>query len=95
MKVIASTAKQNVENRVGQRRFGPTCRSVASPKVGPGATVGTLQTEYPYIQTSSQDKLQGVHPHTAMFPTAPDLASQLRWAPVLPRVIWLQISPLG
>jgi hypothetical protein len=37
--------------------------------------IDTLQTGYPYIQASSQDKLQSVHPHTATCPTAPDLAS--------------------
>jgi hypothetical protein len=31
----------------------------------------------------------------AMCPMALDLASQLRWAPALPRVIWLRTSPLG
>jgi hypothetical protein len=29
----------------------------------------------------------------AMYPMAPDLASRLRWAPVLPRVLYLQTSP--
>jgi hypothetical protein len=57
MKAIASTAKQKVDNRVGRRRVGPTCGFIASPEVGPGATVGTVQTGYPYIQASSQDKL--------------------------------------
>jgi hypothetical protein len=57
MKAIASTAKQKIDNRAGRRRVGPTYRSVASPEVGLGATIGTLQTEYPYIQVSSQDKL--------------------------------------
>jgi hypothetical protein len=57
MKAITSTAKQKVDNRAGHRRVGPTCRLVASPEVGPGATVGILQTGYSYIQASSQDKL--------------------------------------
>jgi hypothetical protein len=57
MKAIASTAKQKVDNRVGRQRVGPTCGFIASPEVGPGATVGTVQTGYPYIQASSQDKL--------------------------------------
>jgi hypothetical protein len=56
--------------------------------------VGTLQTRYPYIQLSSQDKLQDVYQHTVTCHTALDLASQLRWAPTLPRVLWLQTSPL-
>jgi hypothetical protein len=57
MKAIVSSTKQKVDNRVGRRRVSPTCRFLASPEVGPGATVGTLQTGYPYIQASSQDKL--------------------------------------
>jgi hypothetical protein len=31
----------------------------------------------------------------AMCPMAVDLASRLRWAPALPRVLWLQSSPPG
>jgi hypothetical protein len=57
--------------------------------------VGTLYTGYPYIQASSQDKLQAVHPHTVTCPTTLDLASQLRWDAVLPRVLWLRTSPLS
>jgi hypothetical protein len=34
-----------------------------------------------------------VHPHIAMCPTALDLASYLRWALVLPCVLWLRTSP--
>jgi hypothetical protein len=30
--------------------FGPTCRLASSPKVGPGATVGTLKQRYPLLQ---------------------------------------------
>jgi hypothetical protein len=85
MKAIASTVKQKVDNRAGRRRVGPTCGFVASPKVGLRATVGILQTGYLYIQASSQNKLQGEHPHAVMYPTALDLASRLRWAPALPR----------
>jgi hypothetical protein len=78
MKVIALTAKQKLDNRAWRQRVSPTCGFVASSEVGPGATVGTLRTEYPYIQASSQDKLYRMHPHTAICPTAPDLVSQLR-----------------
>jgi hypothetical protein len=39
-----------------------------------GSVIDTLQIGYPYKQASSQDKLQNVHPHTVMYPTAPDLA---------------------
>jgi hypothetical protein len=57
MKAITLTAKQKVDNWAGHLRVGPTSRFFASPEVGPGATIGTLQTGYPYIQGSSQDKL--------------------------------------
>jgi hypothetical protein len=30
--------------------FGPTCRLVSSPEVGPGATIGTLKLGYPLLQ---------------------------------------------
>jgi hypothetical protein len=33
-----------------QSGFGPTCRLVTSPKVGPGATVGTLEQGYPLLK---------------------------------------------
>jgi hypothetical protein len=95
MKAIVLTAKQKVDNQARRRRVGPTCGFVASPVVGSGTTVGTLQTGYLYIQASSQDKLQGVHPHTVTCPMALNLTSRLRSAPVLPRVLWLWSSPLG
>jgi hypothetical protein len=56
--------------------------------------VGTLQTGYPRIQASSQDKRQGVHPRTATCPASLDQASLLKRAPMLPCVSWLQTSPL-
>jgi hypothetical protein len=57
MKAIASTAKLKVDNRAERQRVSPTYGFVASPEMGPGATIGTLHTMYPYIQASSQDKL--------------------------------------
>jgi hypothetical protein len=39
--------------------IGPTRGFTASPRVGPGATVGTLRTGYPCVQAPSQDKGQG------------------------------------
>jgi hypothetical protein len=36
--------------------------------------VGTLQTRYPRIQASSQDKEQSMHPRAATYPVAPDLS---------------------
>jgi hypothetical protein len=38
---------------------GPTRGFVASPEVGPGATIGTLRIGYPRVQALSQDKRQG------------------------------------
>jgi hypothetical protein len=47
--VIASTGAQGQRaNR--QSDFGPTCRLVSSPEVGPGAIVGTLNQGYPLLQ---------------------------------------------
>jgi hypothetical protein len=47
--VIASTGTQEQQaNR--QSDFGPTCRLISSPEVGPGATVGTLNQGYPLLQ---------------------------------------------
>jgi hypothetical protein len=47
--VITSTkARKRRTNR--QSSFGPTCRLVSSPEVGPGATVGTLKLGYPLLQ---------------------------------------------
>jgi hypothetical protein len=51
------------------RRDHLLCEGLAQP----WAPVGTMQTGYPCIQTSSQDKEQGVHPRTAMCSVAPDL----------------------
>jgi hypothetical protein len=42
-----STRKRRV-NR--QPSFGPTCRLVSSPEVGPGAIVGTLKQGYVLLQ---------------------------------------------
>jgi hypothetical protein len=47
---------KKVNNRAECRRVGSTCGFAASPEEGPGATVDTLQTGYPYIQALSQDK---------------------------------------
>jgi hypothetical protein len=58
-------------------------------------SVGTLQTGYPYVQASSQDKERGVLPHAATCPTAPDPTSQPRWAPGLPCVQRLRDPPLS
>jgi hypothetical protein len=40
---------------------GPTCGFTASPGVGSGDTVGTLNTGYPRVQAPSQDERQDGH----------------------------------
>jgi hypothetical protein len=49
-----------------------------------------------HVSYSSRPRLlTEVGSDPATCPMAPDIASQLRWAPVLPRVLWLQTSPLS
>jgi hypothetical protein len=45
--ITSADAQKRRANR--QTRFGPTCRLVSSPEVGPGATVGTLKQGYPLL----------------------------------------------
>jgi hypothetical protein len=45
--ITSASAWKRCDNR--QSSFGPTCRLVSSPKVGPGATVGTLEQGYPLL----------------------------------------------
>jgi hypothetical protein len=46
--IMAASAQKQRANRWSS--FGPTCRLVSSPEVGPGATVGTLNQGYPLLQ---------------------------------------------
>lgn len=46
--ITSANARKRHTNR--QSSFGPTCRLVSSPEVGPGATVGTLKQGYPLLQ---------------------------------------------
>jgi hypothetical protein len=46
--ITSASARKRRANR--QSSFGPTCRLVSSPEVGPGATVGTLKQGYPLLQ---------------------------------------------
>jgi hypothetical protein len=39
--ITSANARKRRTNR--QSSFGPTCRLVSSPKMGPGATIGTLK----------------------------------------------------
>jgi hypothetical protein len=75
-------------------KIGPTCGLATSPEESLGATVDTLQTGYPRIQASSQDKEQGVHPRAATYHVALDHTSLQRWALALPRVLRPQTLPL-
>jgi hypothetical protein len=46
--ITAANARKRRANR--QLGFGPTCRLVSSPEVGPRATVSTLKQGYPLLQ---------------------------------------------
>jgi hypothetical protein len=59
----------------------PTCRFATSPEVGPGATVGTLQTGYP-PHTSSKPRQEAGRATTC--PAVLDPASLHGRAPTLP-----------
>jgi hypothetical protein len=46
--IMSARARKRRTN--SQSCFGPTCRLVSFPEVGPGATVGTLKQGYPLLQ---------------------------------------------
>jgi hypothetical protein len=46
--IVSASAQKQRANR--QSSFGPTCRLISSPEADPGATVGTLNQGYPFIQ---------------------------------------------
>jgi hypothetical protein len=48
LSVVTSASAR--KRRANRQSFGPTCRLVSSPDVGPGATVGTLKQGYPLLQ---------------------------------------------
>jgi hypothetical protein len=52
----SASAQEQRANR--QSSFGPTCRHVSSPEVGPGATVGTLNQGYPLLQYEGTVSMQ-------------------------------------
>jgi hypothetical protein len=83
----ASTVKVKIQNsRMGRRESGPTCAFITSPEAGPEATIGTLQTRYPRVQASSQDKEQDMLPCAVTCPVASNPVSLLRRAPMLTHV---------
>jgi hypothetical protein len=45
--ITSANTRKRRANR--QSSFGPTCRLVAFPEVGPGATIGTLKQGYPLL----------------------------------------------
>jgi hypothetical protein len=49
---LAEITSANTRKRHANRQssFGPTCRLVPSPEVGPRATNGTLKQGYPLLQ---------------------------------------------
>ena len=49
--IMSANARKRRANR--QSSFGPTCRLVSSPEVGPGATVGTLKQGPPYYSVKT------------------------------------------
>jgi hypothetical protein len=87
-----------------EKDVGPTHGFTASPKVGPGATIDTLQTGFPCIQALSWDKGQDVRSCTpvclvtldpdswlgaAMCPVAPAPTCWFGAASEPPHVPWL------
>jgi hypothetical protein len=52
-------AEAHYHSKHREKDVGPTYGFAASPEVGPGTTVGTLQTGYRRLQASSQDKEGG------------------------------------
>jgi hypothetical protein len=49
--------------------YGPTCGFAASPKVSPGATVGTLNTEYPLLLCQGEPSKAIIKEFTASRPS--------------------------
>jgi hypothetical protein len=47
---VITSANTRRRRAIRQSSFGPTCRFVSSPEVGPGATVDTLKLGYPLLQ---------------------------------------------
>jgi hypothetical protein len=47
---VITSANAGKRRAIRQSSFGPTCRLVSSPEVGPGATVSTLKLGYPLLQ---------------------------------------------
>jgi hypothetical protein len=82
LKVISHSRTKYRENETREQKYfmsimpmqvyntplGFTCGFAASPEVGPGATVGTLQAGYPRVQALSQDEGQDVRSHVPICP---------------------------
>jgi hypothetical protein len=76
--IISASARKQRANR--QPGFGPTYRLESSPKVGPGATVGTLKQGYPLLQCEGA---MSMRLSLVVWQTAPDPTT--RTAPRPPR----------
>jgi hypothetical protein len=88
------TTKMKIQKScTGKEDVGPTYRFTASPEVGPGATIGTLQTGYPRVPISSQDKGQSVYLRITTCSVALDPTSLHRRALVLSRIPRLWTLP--
>jgi hypothetical protein len=88
-----SQAKKIQYNRAGRRRVSPTFGFRASLEVGPGATVGTLQTRYLYILCNTAPCLPAkVGSRAATCPVAPDPVSLPGWA-LVPRMCTVAPDP--
>jgi hypothetical protein len=85
--------RKNQSNWVGRRKVGPTGGLATSPEVGLRGHCRYPADRVPRIYALSKDKEQGVHPHTVMCPTAPDLTPLLRWLLAVPCVLQLRTSP--
>jgi hypothetical protein len=77
----------------GEKMCWPHLRVHSLFRDGPEGHCRYFEEQVPYIQALSQDKERGVHPRATMYPAAPSLTSLLRWAPTLPCVTRLWISP--
>jgi hypothetical protein len=59
--IISKSSSTNIINVTQGKGIGPTYGFATSLEVGPGATLGTLQTRYPYAQ-DLKDQPHGSRP---------------------------------
>jgi hypothetical protein len=92
--ITSESSSTNIIKTVHGKGIGPTCGSVASPKVGSGATVGTLQTGYPCAQ-DLKNQPHGFRPALSAkelclchVPRGTEHTTRQERAPVSPCVPW-------